>query len=218
MKATNTTHEMIRRATQTLIDHVDELTALDQAIGDGDHGLNMRRGAQAIQGKMDELAGQSLNDALRTMGMACMSTIGGSSGPVFGTLLVTLGKELPDPPTAQGLAQALDAAMQALTRLGKAQVGQKTLLDVLDPVQKLMAQGGEQLAPRVQACALAAADATATMEAIKGRASFLGERALGHVDPGSRSMALIIGAICESLGDGGEPPASSASQQSSLSA
>ena len=191
--------DLIRNATQTLIDHVEELTTLDQAIGDGDHGLNMRRGALAIQARLDELAGQSLNEALRTMGMACMSTIGGSSGPVFGTLLVTLGKELPDPPTALALAGALDAGIKALTRLGKAEVGQKTLLDVLDPVQKVLAEGGGQLAGRVRDCAFASADATAAMDAIKGRASFLGERALGHVDPGSRSVALIIGAICDSL-------------------
>ncbi|SFN36307.1 dihydroxyacetone kinase subunit DhaL [Variovorax sp. OV329] len=205
-------NDLIRSATQTLIDHVDELTALDQAIGDGDHGLNMRRGALAIQGKLAELAGQPLNDALRTMGMTCMSTIGGSSGPVFGTLLVTLGKELPAPPTAAGLASALDAAIQALTRLGKAQVGQKTLLDVLDPVQRLLAEGGDHLTERVRTCAFAAAEATAALEAIKGRASFLGDRALGHVDPGSRSTALIIGAICESL----DAPASA--RPSSLSA
>jgi len=191
--------DLIRNATQTLIDHVDELTALDQAIGDGDHGLNMRRGALAIQARLDELAGQSLNEALRTMGMTCMSTIGGSSGPVFGTLLVTLGKELPDPPSASALAGALDAGIKALTRLGKAEVGQKTLLDVLDPVQKVLAEGGAQLAGRVRDCAFASAEATAAMDAIKGRASFLGERALGHVDPGSRSVALIIGAICDSL-------------------
>jgi dihydroxyacetone kinase-like protein len=207
----NATTDLIRRATQTLIDHVDELTALDQAIGDGDHGLNMRRGALAIQGKLDELASQSLNEALRTMGMTCMSTIGGSSGPVFGTILVTLGKELPDPPTATALADALVATIQALTRLGKAQVGQKTLLDVLDPVQRVLAEGGDQLVERVRTCAFASAEATAALEAVKGRASFLGERALGHVDPGSRSTALIIGAICESL-------SSTAAQPSSLSA
>ena len=207
-----TTTDLIRRASQILINHVDELTALDAAIGDGDHGLNMRRGALAIQGKLDELAGQSLNEALRTMGMTCMSTIGGSSGPVFGTVLVTLGKELPDPPTAAGLSQAIGAAIQALTRLGKAQVGQKTLLDVLDPVQKVLAEGGEGLPERVRACAFASAEATAALEAVKGRASFLGDRALGHVDPGSRSMALIIGAICESL------LASANAQPTSLSA
>jgi len=192
--------DLIRRVTQTLIDHVQELTALDQAIGDGDHGLNMRRGALAIQARLDDLAGQSLNEALRTMGMSCMATIGGSSGPVFGTLLLTLAKELPDPPTATGLARAIDLAIEALTRLGKAEVGQKTLLDVLDPVQRVLATGtGPDLVARVRQCALDSAAATATMAASRGRASFLGERALGHVDPGSRSMALIIAAICDSL-------------------
>ena len=191
--------DLIRNATQTLIDHVDELTALDQAIGDGDHGLNMRRGALAIQARHDELAGQSLNDALRTMGMTCMSTIGGSSGPVFGTLLVTLAKELPAAPAAPDLARALDAGIAALTRLGKAEVGQKTLLDVLAPVAQVLAAGGDDLVARVRQCAIDSADATAHMDAIRGRASFLGDRALGHVDPGSRSMALIIGAVCDSL-------------------
>ncbi len=181
--------DLIRNATQTLIDHVEELTTLDQAIGDGDHGLNMRRGAMAIQAKLDDLAGLSLNDALRTMGATCMSTIGGSSGPVFGTLLVTLGKELPDPPTSAALALAVDAAIKALTRLGKAEVGQKTLLDVLDPIQKVLAAGGDDLVARVRTRGFASADATAQMDAIRGRASFLGDRALGHVDPGSRSMA-----------------------------
>jgi dihydroxyacetone kinase-like protein len=191
--------ELIRHVTQTLIDHVDELTALDQAIGDGDHGLNMRRGALAIQARLDELADQSLNDALRTMGMTCMSTIGGSSGPVFGTLMVTLAKELPAAPGVADLARGLDAGVKALTRLGKAEVGQKTLLDVLAPVQQVLAAGGDDLVARVRQCAIDSALATAQMDAIKGRASFLGDRALGHVDPGSRSMALIIGAVCDSL-------------------
>lgn len=187
---------VIQGATQTLIDHTDELTALDQAIGDGDHGLNMRRGALAIQAKLDALSALPLNDALRTMGMTCMSTIGGSSGPVFGTLLIALSKELPATPTAADLAQALRTSIAALTRLGKAEVGQKTLLDVLDPVATLLAAGGDDLAARTAQHAAEAAAATAAMEAIKGRASFLGERARGHVDPGSRSMALIIGAVC----------------------
>ena len=88
-------NRLIAACTQTLIDHVEELTALDSAIGDGDHGLNMRRGALAIQAKLAELEVKNLNDALKTMGMTCMSTVGGSSGPVFGTLMVTLAKELP---------------------------------------------------------------------------------------------------------------------------
>ena len=195
-------HQTIQSATQTLIDHVDELTALDQAIGDGDHGLNMRRGSLAIQAKLPELEGQSLNAVLKSLGMVCMGKIGGSSGPVFGTLLVTLGKQLPespDSPSPADMAEALAASITALTKLGKAEVGQKTLLDVLDPVQKVLAAGGDNLIDRVRECAHASAQATAHLDASRGRASFLGERALGHVDPGSRSMALIIAAVCDAL-------------------
>ena len=193
---------LIRAATQTLIDHVDELTALDQAIGDGDHGLNMRRGAQAIQAQLPQLEGKPLNDALKAMGLTCTATIGGSSGPVFGTLMVTLGKELPASPAPAALARALALAIAALTRLGKAEVGQKTLLDVLAPVQLVLATGGggTDLLARVRQCALDSAAATAHMDATRGRASFLGDRALGHVDPGSRSMSLIISAVCDHLG------------------
>ncbi len=189
----------IQNATQTLVDHLDELTALDQAIGDGDHGLNMKRGAQAIQAKLAEMEGKGLHESLKTMGKTCVAMIGGSSGPVFGTLLMTLGKELPPEPTSQDFAVALRASIEALTRLGKAEVGQKTLLDVLDPVQKVLAAGGSDLVARVRQCAFDSAQATADMDATRGRSSFLGERAKGHVDPGSRSMALIIGAVCDSL-------------------
>ena len=191
--------EMIRAATQTLIDHLEELTALDQAIGDGDHGLNMKRGAQAIQAKLPEWQGKTLNATLKAMGMTCMSTIGGSSGPVFGTLLVTLSNELPAQPAAPDLGKAIAVGIAALTRLGKAEVGQKTLLDVLDPLQRVLVAGGADIVARTRQCALDAAQATAQMDAARGRASFLGDRALGHVDPGSRSMALIVCAICDSL-------------------
>jgi len=191
--------KVIDACTQTLIDHVEELTELDSAIGDGDHGLNMKRGALAIRAKLPDLETKNLNDALKTMGMTCMSTVGGSSGPVFGTLMVTLGKELPAQPAAADIAKALAAGITALSRLGKVEVGHKTLLDVLDPVQKVLAAGGDDLVIRIKQCAFDSAQATAAMDAIKGRASFLGDRALGHVDPGSRSMALIIGALCDAL-------------------
>jgi len=194
-----TTLDLIRAATQTLIDHVDELTSLDQAIGDGDHGLNMRRGAQAIRAKLPELDGKSLNEALKIMGLTCMATIGGSSGPVFGTLMVTLAKELPPVPDSSDVARALDASITALTRLGKAEVGQKTLLDVLAPVQQVLAAGGEDIVARVRKCAFDSAAATANIAATRGRASFLGDRAFGHVDPGSRSVSLVIAAVCDQL-------------------
>ena len=162
-------NNMIQNATQTLIDNLEELTALDQAIGDGDHGLNMKRGAQAIQAKLSEMQGASLNECLKTMGKTCVAMIGGSSGPIFGTLLLTLGKELPERFTAQDLAAALRTSIDALTRLGKAEVGQKTLLDVLDPVQKVLAQGGDDLLTRVHQCAFASAAATARIQALGTR-------------------------------------------------
>lgn len=190
---------LIQNATQTLVDHVEELTTLDQAIGDGDHGLNMKRGAQAIQAKMPSMEHSTLLDALNIMGKTCIAMIGGSSGPVFGTLLLTLSKELPVKPQASDFAPALRASIDALTRLGKAEVGQKTLLDVLDPVQKVIALGGDDLIARVRQCAHDSAAATAHMDATRGRSSFLGDRAKGHVDPGSRSMALIIASICDTL-------------------
>lgn len=190
---------LIQAATQILIDHVEELTTLDQAIGDGDHGLNMRRGALAIQAQLPQLEDLPLNEVLVAMGRTCMATIGGSSGPVFGMLMVTLGKELPEKPQAPDLARALDLGIAALTRLGKAQVGEKTLLDVLAPVQAVLSADGEDLLERVRQCALDSAAATAHLDASRGRASFLGERALGHVDPGSRSMSLIISAVCDHL-------------------
>ncbi len=196
---------LIRAATQTLIDHVDELTQLDQAIGDGDHGLNMKRGASAIQAKLPEWQGKTFNEVLKAMGLTCMSTIGGSSGPVFGTLLVTLSRELPDAPGPADLSLALQSGIAALTKLGKAVVGQKTLLDVLDPLQAMLGaaaaagESGPGVVARARQCALDAAQATANMDATRGRASFLGDRALGHVDPGSRSVALIVCAICDNL-------------------
>lgn len=191
--------QMIQNATQTLVDHLEELTSLDQAIGDGDHGLNMKRGAQAIQAKLPDMQNATLQEALTTMGKTCIAMIGGSSGPVFGTLMMTLSKELPTNPTASDFAPALRASIEALTRLGKAEVGQKTLLDVLDPVQKVLALGGDDLIARVRQCAHDSAAATAHMDATRGRSSFLGDRAKGHIDPGSRSMALIIGSVCDTL-------------------
>jgi dihydroxyacetone kinase-like protein len=194
----------IQHATQTLINHVEELTTLDQAIGDGDHGLNMKRGSLAIQAKLPSLEGQPMTAVLKTLGMTCMSTIGGSSGPVFGTLLVTLSKELPENAGPADCARALQMGIDALTRLGKAEVGQKTLLDVLDPVRRILNDmppqtPRDEMLARVRQGAHDAAQATAGMAAIKGRASFLGNRADGHIDPGSRSRALIIGAVCDRL-------------------
>jgi dihydroxyacetone kinase-like protein len=191
------TRRLIEATCQVVIGHADELTALDQAIGDGDHGLNMKRGFDAVLAQLDALAAQPLPDALKTMGQTLIMKIGGASGPLYGTLLLTLGKELSPEPTAADAARALAAAIAALKKLGKADVGHKTMLDVLAPTQEELAAGGD--GTRVSQRAAAAATATIPMKAIKGRASFLGERSIGHMDPGARSSALMIAAVCEAL-------------------
>ena len=192
---------LIETVARRVIDHAEELTALDQAIGDGDHGLNMKRGFEAVLADLDAHAARPLPEALKAIGMALVMKVGGASGPLYGTLFMTLGKELPVDPSIADMARALGAAVEAVKARGKSDVGQKTMLDVLAPVRDALAADRD---PR--AAAAKAAEATVPMKAIRGRASFLGERALGHVDPGSRSMALIIAAICDGLSEARTTP------------
>ncbi len=187
--------QVIVRVADSVIAHEPELTALDQAIGDGDHGLNMRRGFEAVRAEAETAAAKPLPDALRAIGNRLVMTIGGASGPLYGTLAIALGKELA--PDAANFSQALESAIGAVMTRGKSQPGQKTLIDVLLPVQQAIAAGGPDLARRLPSIAEDAAQATAPVRASRGRASFLGERSIGHVDPGARSTSLIVAAICE---------------------
>jgi phosphoenolpyruvate---glycerone phosphotransferase subunit DhaL len=191
---------LIEAVASTVIDHADELASLDQAIGDGDHGLNMRRGFQAVLADLDTTAAKPLPEALRLIGTKLVMTIGGAAGPLYGTLFIALGKELSADPAPADVARAVSAAVAAVMARGKSEPGQKTMLDVLAPVAAELAGGGEGLLPRLKARAAAAAEATVPMKAVRGRASFLGERSIGHMDPGARSSALMIAAICDVLG------------------
>jgi dihydroxyacetone kinase-like protein len=183
---------LIEAVARRVIDHADELTALDQAIGDGDHGINMRRGCEAVLADLDGLAAKPLPEALKAIGMALVMKVGGASGPLYGTLFMTLGKALPAEPSPSDLVAALDQAIAAVKARGKSDVGQKTMLDVLAPARDALAGGRE-----LRDAADRAANATIPMRAIRGRASFLGDRSIGHMDPGARSSALMIGAIAE---------------------
>jgi phosphoenolpyruvate---glycerone phosphotransferase subunit DhaL len=187
--------KLIEAVTGTVIAHADELTVLDQAIGDGDHGLNMKRGATAVLDQIDAIAAKTLPEALKTVGLTLVMKVGGASGPLYGTLFSTLGKELPAIPSRDDVVRALGAAITAVKKIGRSDVGQKTMLDVLSPVYDELVSGGTALPQR----AAAAADATVPMKAIKGRASFLGERSVGHMDPGARSSSLMITAICAAM-------------------
>lgn len=190
---------LIETAAHRILAHVDELTDLDQAIGDGDHGLNMKRGFEELLAKRAEISAKPLPDALQALGMALVMKVGGASGPLYGTLLMGLGKSLPpdDTPDLPQLATALGEAIQAVMKRGKSTVGQKTMLDVLVPVQQALAAGDDLAA--VKQVATDAAQATIPMLAIKGRASFLGERSIGHMDPGARSSELLVHALIETM-------------------
>jgi dihydroxyacetone kinase-like protein len=191
---------LIEAVATTVIDHADELTRLDQAIGDGDHGLNMMRGFREVMADVDGLSTKPLPEALRAIGTKLVMKVGGASGPLYGTLFLTLGKELPGSPTPADAARALGTAVAAVMARGKSEPGQKTMLDVLAPAQTQLAAGGDDLCARLKLCASACAEATVPMRAIRGRASFLGERSIGHMDPGARSSSLMIEAICNVLG------------------
>jgi dihydroxyacetone kinase-like protein len=189
---------LIEAVARTVIEHADELTALDSAIGDGDHGANMKRGFEAVLADLDKLSEKSLPEALKAAGMQLVMKVGGASGPLYGTLFMTLGKTLPETPDRAALAQALQAAIDAVKARGKSDVGQKTMLDVLAPVQANLA--ADIAFANVVSAAHAAADSTIPMKASRGRASFLGERSIGHMDPGARSSALIVDAAVTALG------------------
>ena len=199
MMDTRLQKRLIQAVAQSVIEHADELTRLDQAIGDADHGLNMKRGFEAVLADIDTLAGKPLPDAVRAVGKTLVMKVGGASGPLYGMLLITLAGALPVEPTRADTARALALALDSIKELGRSDVGQKTLLDVLVPVQQELAIGGNGLRIRLCRRATAAAEATIPMKATKGRASFLGERSIGHMDPGARSSSLMIAALCETL-------------------
>ncbi len=188
---------LIRAVAEAEIAHAEELTALDQAIGDGDHGINMQRGCAAVLADLDRIAALDLPPALHAVGLALVTKVGGASGPLFGTLFMQLGKTLPAQPTLAEATAALAAAIEAVKARGRSDVGAKTMLDVLVPVLDALRVGGDDLRTRLPAAADAACAATAPMQARRGRAAFLGARSIGHVDPGARSVAVMVRALCE---------------------
>lgn len=181
-----------------IIAAADELTDLDSAIGDADHGLNMKRGFEAVQVEKAAILAKPQGEALKAIGMTLVMKVGGASGPLYGTLFMTLGKELPENPSPADVGRALSAAVVALKARGKAEVGNKTMLDVLAPVAAHLESGGASF-DSLRALATQSARATIPMKAIRGRASFLGERSIGHMDPGARSSEIMICAVCDVL-------------------
>ena len=184
----------------TVIAHADELTGLDQAIGDGDHGINLKRGFEAVLADLPANRDKSWPDLLKAMGMTMVMKVGGASGPLFGTFFLELAKAMPDAPSRDDLVAAVGRGVDGVKARGKSEPGQKTLLDVLVPVQAGFASGAD--GPALKRIAAEAAKATVPLRAARGRASFLGDRSMGHMDPGARSVALMIGAAADVLEPG----------------
>jgi dihydroxyacetone kinase-like protein len=183
--------ELVKAAAAAIDGHADELTQLDQAIGDGDHGINMKRGFEAVAADAAALSAKPWPDFLKGVGTTLVMKVGGASGPLYGTLFLALGKELPEAPTRDDLVRAFRAAIRAVQARGKAERGHKTMLDVLIPVAEALEAGGF-VAAEIARTAHEAAEATKPIKAVRGRASFLGDRSIGHMDPGARSSALLI--------------------------
>lgn len=188
----------------------DHLTELDSAIGDADHGVNLRRGFTAVREGLQGDPPASPGAVLLLAGRLLVSKVGGASGPLYGTLLRRTGKELGDVPEADGrqVAAALRAGVEAVAQLGGAAEGDKTMLDALFPALTALdsaVAGGEDLADALAAAGRAAAEgasATVPLRARKGRASYLGERSVGHEDPGAASSVLLLDALVEAVGAG----------------
>lgn len=190
----------LKLSAEAMAEHRTELIELDRAIGDSDHGENMDRGFQAVLQKLDEAPPETPGAALKAAAMALMSKVGGAAGPLYGTAYLRAATALGDTADvdAGALAAALAAARDGVVARGKAEPGDKTMIDAWTPAveaaQRVAADGGDELAA-LEAAADAAesgAEATEPLVARKGRASYLGDRSAGHRDPGAQSTALLL--------------------------
>lgn len=188
--------------------HVDELNRLDAAQGDGDFGASMQRGVQGVTSKLDSVKDMDIGPVFRTVAMTLISTMGGTSGPLLGTLFLQMGVSAAGKHalTLVEWCAALDAGIAGVMSRGNAQVGDKTMLDAFVPALDVLKAGAAAGLPLVEVLSRAAlaarqgAEYTATIAATKGRASYLGERSLGHIDPGAMNAWLIMDAMAKSVG------------------
>ena len=196
-----------------MAEHKAGLTDLDSQIGDGDHGINMDRGMRAVTEKLDTAPGQGIGPLLRTTGMTLLSKVGGASGPLYGTFFLEMGKAAgaADEITDADWAAAVAAGVAGVQRRGKAEPGDKTIVDALVPARDELTTATTEGAPLADALARAAdaaergRDATKPLVARKGRASYLGERSAGHLDPGAASSALLFRCAAAAFsGQGGQ--------------
>jgi dihydroxyacetone kinase-like protein len=197
----------VRAFAAAVAENEELLTRLDSAIGDADHGGNMARGMKAVVAKLDDAPATGPGALLKQVGMTLVSTVGGASGPLYGTFFLRMATAVGDGESLDqaAFAAALRAGVDGVVARGKAEAGDKTMYDALAPAVDALdaALGGEDVAGALRAAADAAAegrDATTPLQARKGRASYLGERSVGHQDPGATSAALLVAAAAATLG------------------
>jgi len=182
--------------------HKDEIEKLDQEIGDGDHIFNILRGLEELINLKDELIDTSVDQLFKKLGMKIMTTVGGSSGALFATLLIGMSKKYnPNLNDLNNLSLMFSEGVESMKKRGKSDLGEKTMLDVLIPVSKSLLDNTNEtdinkVADTISLVAKEGMLSTRDIIATKGRASFLGERAKGHIDPGARSSQLAIEAVC----------------------
>jgi dihydroxyacetone kinase-like protein len=192
----------VRAAAAVVQDHRDELVRLDQAIGDADHGENMKRGFTAVLSRLDTEPPDTPGKVLKLVATTLISTVGGAAGPLYGTAFLRASAAVGDAAELDRdtVARALQAALEGVFARGKAVVGDKTMVDALTPAVSAAASAEGTVAATLSAAADAAeegASSTVPMVARKGRASYLGERSAGHMDPGARSTALLLRAFAD---------------------
>jgi len=203
-----TVRAWIEQAGHDVRENKDHLTHLDSAIGDADHGVNMVRGFDAVLVALDEKSPATPGEVLTTVGGTLISKVGGAAGPLYGTAFRRAGKAMGTEPdvSAELLGTALQAALDGVTGLGAAAEGDKTMIDALAPAVRAYQQAlaaGAPLGTPLPAAAnapAAGAEATIPMQALKGRASYLGPRSVGHQDPGATSTALLLAALASAVG------------------
>ena len=191
-----------------LYERREELTELDSAIGDADHGINMDRGFTAVRAKLAELDGQDLGATAKAVGMTLISTVGGASGPLYGTFFLRLGTSMVDQTELEPaqLGAALRAGLEGVVQRGKAQADDKTMVDAMAPaVDAFDAAVEDGLRPALDAAVTAAAagrDRVTPLVARKGRASYLGERSSNHQDPGATSTTILFESLRDAVAEG----------------
>ena len=208
MSATESTLAVIKDMAAAMEEHRRALTRLDSEIGDGDHGNNMHRGFQAALERLEATNPQSPADTLKAVSTALISKVGGAAGPLYGTAFLRASTALSgkEDLSSEDVAEAVGAALSGVKQRGKAEEGDKTMVDALAPAAeaaKEAASAGSGAGEVFRAAAEAAgegAEATVELTAKRGRASYLGERAAGHMDPGARSSYLLLDAAARALG------------------